>query len=213
MDFRNEIAPIGALSYIGIAAAEERRRQLSARRRGGRHLSRDTAADSWARMLAASTNRIREFTDSTGDTPVTHRDVEPLLTPRLLSARARVSSRRHARRHDRRRNAVSRVGRSCRTTATRDSCLPAAFNVDGSVSWRVGAYEIIAARQQPHRQQDVRQRLRERRRLVLLRGPAAQLFRHGESDVLGLAIHRPTREATLRQPQRYAFCPLTRLNL
>jgi outer membrane receptor protein involved in Fe transport len=32
-----------------------------------------------------SRNRIHEFVDSTGDTPVTYRDVEPLLTPRATA--------------------------------------------------------------------------------------------------------------------------------
>jgi iron complex outermembrane receptor protein len=140
MDFRNEIAPIGALSYLGSPL----RKNVGASYRRG--VEADVAYRGIPRLLlnanvAASTNRIREYTDSTGDVPVTYHNVEPLLTPRLVTfERAQFAATRD-------------VGIALETryqsraflANTGDSrfVLPAAFNLDGSVSWRVRQYEIL----------------------------------------------------------------------
>jgi iron complex outermembrane recepter protein len=92
MDFRNEIAPIGALSYIGTPL---RQNVGQSYRRG---IEADVTYQATPRLVltanaTASRNRIREFTDSSGDAPVTHHNVEPLLTPRFTSfARAQFAA-------------------------------------------------------------------------------------------------------------------------
>ena len=141
MNFHDEIAPIGLLSYIGSPL----RKNVGASYRRG--LEADITYRATPRLtvganLAASTNRIHEFTDSTGDVPVTHRDVEPLLTPRLLSA-GRAS---FALTHGVTISAETRYQSRSFLQNNGDArfVLPASFNVDGSVSWRVGAYELIA---------------------------------------------------------------------
>ncbi|MDQ6737794.1 MAG: TonB-dependent receptor, partial [Gemmatimonadota bacterium] len=84
MDFRNEIAPIGQLSYIGTPL----RRNVGASYRRG--IEADATYRGLRRWLfnanaSESMNRIREYTDSSGDSPVTYHDVQPLLTPRFQS--------------------------------------------------------------------------------------------------------------------------------
>ena len=84
MDFTNEIAPIGTLSYIGTPL---RKNVASSYRRG---IEADVSYQPTTNLVlsgnvAMSTNRIQEYTDSTGDTPRTFRDVEPLLTPRFTT--------------------------------------------------------------------------------------------------------------------------------
>src|SRR6185437_10304531 len=93
MDFRNEIAPIGALSYIGnplrknVGSSYRRGLELDATYRLPRLLLTANAT--------ASTNRIREYTDSTVDPAATYHNVEPLLTPRFTTyERAAVSATR-----------------------------------------------------------------------------------------------------------------------
>ncbi len=141
MNFHDEIAPIGLLSYIGSPL----RKNVGASYRRG--FEADVSYRATPRLtvganLAASTNRIHEFTDSTGDVPVTHRDVEPLLTPRLLSA-GRAS---FALTHGVTIGAETRYQSRSFLQNNGDArfILPASFNVDGSVSWRVGGYELIA---------------------------------------------------------------------
>ena len=96
MDFRNEIAPIGALSYIGTPLRQERRRELSARHRGRRHVSRDSAPRARREPRREHSIAFASYTDSTGDTPVTYHDVEPLLTPRFTTfERAQLAATRH----------------------------------------------------------------------------------------------------------------------
>jgi iron complex outermembrane recepter protein len=140
MDFRNEIAPIGALSYLGTPL----RKNVGASYRRG--IEGDVAYRGIPRLLinanvAASTNRIREYTDSTGDEPVTYHNVEPLLTPRLVTfERAQFAANRNV--------AVALETRYqsrafLENTGDARFVLPAAFNLDGSVSWRVRQYEIL----------------------------------------------------------------------
>ena len=81
MDFHDEIAPIGPLSYLG----------LPLRKNVGRSTRRGIELDATLTALTAVTarfnanlsrNRITEYTDdATGET---YRDVEPLLTPTVL---------------------------------------------------------------------------------------------------------------------------------
>jgi iron complex outermembrane receptor protein len=132
MWFHDEIAPIGALSYIGTPL---RKNVGSSYRRG---LEADATIRATPRLelgatLAASSNRIREYVDSTGSAPATHRDVEPLLTPRLLtSARARFAA-----------TSAIDVGAEGRyqsraflqNTSDARFVLPAASNLDASVAW------------------------------------------------------------------------------
>jgi iron complex outermembrane recepter protein len=85
MDFRNDIARIGAPTATGAIL----RRNVGASYRRGLEL--DFAYRGVQRVLFAgnanwSTNRIREFTDSSRGTPVVRRNVEPLLTPRFTTA-------------------------------------------------------------------------------------------------------------------------------
>ena len=83
MRFHDEITPIGALSYIGTPL---RKNVGSSYRRG---IEADVTVKGIPHTLLSgnvtlSRNRIREFVDSSGDTPVTYRNVEPLLTPRVM---------------------------------------------------------------------------------------------------------------------------------
>lgn len=141
MDFRNEIAPIGALSYIGSPL---RKNVNSSYRRG---IEVDATVRATSRLtlggnVAASMNRIREYTDSSGDTPITYHNVEPLLTPRFLgSARASLLVARGV--------TVSAEGRHqsrsfLQNTSDPRFVLPASSNLDASVSWQVGNYELVA---------------------------------------------------------------------
>src|SRR5262249_882627 len=67
MDFRNEITPIGALSYIGTPL----RKNVGASYRRGVEADvsyRPTTALTLSANASTSTNRIREYVDSTGTT-------------------------------------------------------------------------------------------------------------------------------------------------
>jgi iron complex outermembrane recepter protein len=140
MDFRNEIAPIGQLSYIGNPLREN---VASSHRRGieGDITYRGLARWLFTANVAASTNRIRDYTDSTGDTPVTYRDVQPLLTPRFMTyERAAFAP-----------NANAWLALETRYTArsflqnTDDPLyvLPASLSVDASGSWHYKQYEVV----------------------------------------------------------------------
>jgi iron complex outermembrane recepter protein len=80
MDFRNEIARIGALSPLG---AELRSNVAASVRQGVEFELRSTPWQSVqiATVGAVSHNRIRSFIDSSGTPAVTRRNVPPLLTP------------------------------------------------------------------------------------------------------------------------------------
>lgn len=84
MDFRNDIARIGAPTASGSVL----RRNVGASYRRGVEL--DASWRGIPRLTVAgnavwSTNRIRQFTDSSRATPVVRRNVEPVLTPRFLA--------------------------------------------------------------------------------------------------------------------------------
>lgn len=84
MDFTNDIARIGAPTASGsilrrnVGASYRRGVELDAAYRGIQHVLLAGNA-TW------STNRIKQFTDSSRGTPVVRRNVEPLLTPRFIS--------------------------------------------------------------------------------------------------------------------------------
>jgi iron complex outermembrane receptor protein len=82
MNFHNEISPIGPLSYLGLPLRKNVDRSY---RRGVEvDLAFHATSALTARLNATlSTNRIDEYTDDA--TGVTYRDVEPLLTPRVLA--------------------------------------------------------------------------------------------------------------------------------
>ena len=87
-------------------------------------------------------NRIREFTDATGDEPVTYHDVEPLLTPKLLSAQRASFALTHA-------ITVSAEGRYqsrafLQNTSDPRFVLPSSYNLDASISWHSKAFEVTA---------------------------------------------------------------------
>ncbi|MEO6778539.1 MAG: TonB-dependent receptor [Gemmatimonadaceae bacterium] len=140
MDFRNEIAPIGALSYIGSPLS---RNVASSYRRG---IEADVSYRGISRWLLTanateSINRIREYTDSSGDTPVTYHNVEPLLTPRFQSfGRAQFSPT----------SAIDLAvqGRYqsvafLENTSDRRFVLPPAFDMDASIAYRIGKSELL----------------------------------------------------------------------
>jgi iron complex outermembrane recepter protein len=80
MDFRNEIARIGALSVLGA----ELRSNVGASVRQGVEFDlrlRPNPSLSLTTVGALSHNRIRKLTDSSGATPVERRNVPPLLSP------------------------------------------------------------------------------------------------------------------------------------
>jgi iron complex outermembrane receptor protein len=81
MRFRNEITPVGALSYIGLPLRKNVRKSS---RRGVEADVTWRPLSSIATSLNAtlSRNRIDEYTDDA--TGATYRDVEPLLTPKVL---------------------------------------------------------------------------------------------------------------------------------
>jgi iron complex outermembrane receptor protein len=140
MDFRNEIAPIGALSYIGTPL---RKNVGSSYRRG---VEADVTYHGITRWLlsanaSASMNRIREYTDSSGDTPVTYHNVEPLLTPRFQTyGRAQYAAAHFL--------DLAVEGRYqgesfLANTGDRRFVLPAATNVDGSATAHFGRYALV----------------------------------------------------------------------
>ena len=140
MDFRNEIAPIGQLSYIGSPL---RKNVASSYRRGIEGDITFRGIPRWllTANLSASMNRVRDYVDSTGDTPVAYHNVEPLLTPRFmtferaafapspnawLALETRYTSRSFL-----------------QNTSDPTYVLPASLVVDASASWHVDHYEIV----------------------------------------------------------------------
>lgn len=140
MDFRNEIAPIGALSYIGSPLNKN---VASSYRRG---IEADVTYRGMPRWLLSgnateSINRIRQYTDSSSDVPVAYNNVEPLLTPRFQSfGRAQYSITQSI--------DVALQGRYqsvafLKNTSDRRYILPQAFDMDASVAWRIGHNELL----------------------------------------------------------------------
>ncbi len=140
MDFRNEIAPIGALSYIGNPLSKN---VPSSYRRGIEADATYRGISRWLLTANAteSMNRIRQYTDSTGDVPIIYRNVEPLLTPRFQSfGRAQFSPTSVI--------DLAVQGRYqsvafLQNTSDRRYVLPAAFDMDASIGWRIGNNELL----------------------------------------------------------------------
>jgi iron complex outermembrane recepter protein len=140
MDFRNEIAPIGQLSYLGsplrknVAASYRRGVELDATYRAHPRLLLSANA-------TASMNRIRQYVDSSGDEPLTYDNVEPLLTPRVLTfERAQFAATRDV--------ALSLESRYqsrsfLQNTSDARFVLPASLDLDGTVSWHIRRYELV----------------------------------------------------------------------
>jgi iron complex outermembrane receptor protein len=140
MDFRNEISPIGALSYLGTPLREN----VGASYRRGVEADvtwRPTTRLSLFANAAASTNRIREYVDATGDTPVTYHDVEPLLTPRFITFERAAFDATHALSLAVETRYTSRS--FLQNTSDARYVLPASFDLSASASIRVGAYELL----------------------------------------------------------------------
>jgi iron complex outermembrane receptor protein len=140
MDFHNEIAPIGVLSYLGSPLS---RNVASSYRRG---VEADVTYRGIRRWLLSanaseSINRIREYTDSTGDAPVTHHNVAPLLTPRFQGfARAQFAATGAI--------DIAVQGRYQSVSFLQNDSdsryvLPAAFDMDASIGWRIGNAELL----------------------------------------------------------------------
>jgi iron complex outermembrane recepter protein len=140
MNFRDEIQPIGQLSYIGtplrqnVAASYRRGIEADATYRGVRRLLLTANA-------TASSNRIKSYTDATGDTTVTYHDVEPLLTPRFTSfQRAAFAATPHTwlalEGHYTSRSFLQ-------NTSDPRFVLPAAYTLDGTAAWHAGPYELV----------------------------------------------------------------------
>jgi iron complex outermembrane receptor protein len=140
MDFRNEIAPIGALSSLGSALS---RNVASSYRRGVEADVTYRGIPRWLLTANAteSVNRIRQYTDSSGETPVTYHNVDPLLTPRFQSfGRAQFSVTRSI--------DLAVQGRYqsvsfLQNDSDRRYVLPAAADMDASIAWRIGTNELI----------------------------------------------------------------------
>lgn len=85
MEFRNEIAKIGALSLTGSAL----RRNVGQTYRRGVEFDGQWHANNKLTLGGNATfsmNRIKAYTDSSGDTPATYNNVQPLLTPSVLTS-------------------------------------------------------------------------------------------------------------------------------
>jgi iron complex outermembrane receptor protein len=139
MQFQNEIAPIGLLSYIGTPL----RKNVSRSYRRG--VEADVVYRGLQKTLVTanvvlSHNRIRSFLDETGEDQVVYVDVQPLLTPRFLTMQ-RVE-------HSPWRGVTFAVehryqSRSfLQNTGNPRYVLPASSELDGSATLRIGRHEI-----------------------------------------------------------------------
>ena len=137
MRFRNEITPVGELSYIG----------LPLRKNVGESVRRGIEGDvTWRPMPTLTTslnatlshNRISEYTDDAAG--VTYRDVEPLLTPSVLvnyTLDWRVARELLASFGGR------YVGRSFLANTGNEAFMtPAAHLVDAGLAWQRGPHEL-----------------------------------------------------------------------
>ena len=141
MDFRNEIAPIGALSYIGTPL----RKNVGASYRRGVEadvIYRLPARFTLSANAAVSTNRIREYKDDqAADDGVVYRNVEPLLTPRFVSAQRVELTATPALSVALENRFQSRS--FLQNTSDPRFVLPASTTLDASASWRVRGQELV----------------------------------------------------------------------
>ena len=140
MEFRNEIAKIGALSLTGSPL----RRNVGQTYRRGVEFDgtwRATNELTLGGNATFSMNRIRSYTDSSGNTPATFTNVQPLLTPRLLtSQRGEWAISRNL--------SVSLEGRYqskafLTNTGNEALMLPDYFVLDGSVRFNVAGQALV----------------------------------------------------------------------
>ena len=136
MRFRNEILPIGELSYIGTPLRKNVPRSY---RRGIEMDATMRPTDDWdlSANVTLMTSRINEFTDRDGNT---YRDVSALLTPKFQSMQ-RITWRPVAMLE------LSTEGRytaRSQLTNTNDpgAVLPADYVVDGRATATFGRYEV-----------------------------------------------------------------------
>ncbi len=141
MDFRNDIARIGAPTASGSIL----------RRNVGSSYRRGVELDGTYRLgrgieiggnVAVSDNRIAQFTDSSRGTPVLRRNVEPLLTPRFLTAQ-RISVPIAGG------LTISADGRYqgrafLDNTSSPDRVLPDYYTVDAQARYTNGRYALVA---------------------------------------------------------------------
>jgi iron complex outermembrane receptor protein len=137
MDFHNEISPIGPLSYLGLPLRKNVERSY---RRG---VEVDAALRATSALTATvnatvSHNRIDEYTDDA--TGATYRDVEPLLTPRVLAN----ASLRYAFLGSLAASLDGRfVGKSyLANTSDSRFVTPGRATADGSLTWTLDRYAI-----------------------------------------------------------------------
>ena len=140
MDFRNDIAKIGALSLTGSAL----RRNVGSSYRRGIEFDVDVRATRNLTLGGNATfsmNRINSYSDSSGDTPKTFANVNPLLTPSVLtSQRAEYTLSKYA--------SLSLEGRYqgrafLTNTDNAALVLPEFFVLDGSLRFNIGRQALI----------------------------------------------------------------------
>ena len=139
MDFRNEITPIGALSYIGLPL----RKNVRASYRRGLEVDaryRATSRVVLAANVTLSRNRIAEYTDDA--TGQAYRDVEPLLTPTVVSNQSAEFALGPL-------LALTLSGRYLSrsflaNTSDRRFVTPAAYAMDAGATWRLGDLTLLA---------------------------------------------------------------------
>jgi iron complex outermembrane recepter protein len=138
MAFRNEITPIGALSYIGLPL---RKNVRASYRRGleGEVVYRGLPRLTLGANAAVSWNRIAEYTDDASG--ATFHDVEPLLTPRFVANQsvelrplARLSVLADGRYVSR--SFLANTGDARFTT-------PGYYLVDGGLRWSLGTSAVL----------------------------------------------------------------------
>jgi iron complex outermembrane recepter protein len=137
MEFRDEIAPIGALSYLGTPL----RKNVSRSSRRGLEVDGRWQASSRLALGGALTvmkGHIDAYTDDASG--VTYRDVEPLLTSRVLAShRADLALGRGI--------SLGVAGRYSgqsylANTGDPRFVLPPSYALDGSVAWTRGQWGL-----------------------------------------------------------------------
>ena len=137
MQFRNEITPVGELSYIGLPL----RKNVRASYRRGLEADvtwRPTASLTASANATLSRNRIAEYTDDA--TAITYRDVQPLLTPEVLVNHTLDWRMTPA-------FTISASGRFVGTsflanTGDRAFMTPSAYLTDARIAWRRGPHAL-----------------------------------------------------------------------
>ncbi|HSA54518.1 MAG TPA: TonB-dependent receptor [Gemmatimonadaceae bacterium] len=139
MDFHNEITPIGALSYIGLPL---RKNVHSSHRRGIEVDARYRAAPRLllAGNLTLSRNRIAEYTDDA--TGQTYQDVEPLLTPAVVSNQSAELALAPSLTATLGGRYLSRSFLA--NTSDSRFVTPPAYTMDAGLTWRAGDVTLLA---------------------------------------------------------------------